>query len=108
MDANAPIRAPQAGREPYYYSFTMNDTFCNPRYKFVQVRGPADKALLVEESEQTINDGHWVHGTNGNLGSDVITDRHNGRGSILFCDGHVKSMTPTEAVANPSTYDPWN
>jgi prepilin-type N-terminal cleavage/methylation domain-containing protein/prepilin-type processing-associated H-X9-DG protein len=45
---------------PYYYSYSMNGlmsgTICPP---VAQIRNSAEKIVLIEENQLTINDGHW-------------------------------------------------
>ena len=74
-----------------------------------------DRIMLVEESEQTINDGHWAAGSfagrSWTLGWDRLSIRHDrvheeydpisvgkvmlpdSRGNAAFCDGHVEFVT---------------
>lgn len=41
--------------------------------------------------------------------TNLFDPRHNGRGNVVFCDGHTKSLTPGQAAAgtdwNPTKYD---
>lgn len=114
---------------PYQYSFTMNDRFnfyqpnssglpgntsATPaagfeRKKFTQVRRGAQKALLGEEDNATINDGRWAIRTNWppTGADDRLSARHSGTANVLFCDGHVDRMTPKDGNTRPSMNDPF-
>lgn len=119
---------PTAGA--YRYSYSMNG-FMDPRGLLTDAHGqpsrarlrtiinPAAKTLLVEESEVTINDGHWQPGNfyGGSRPGEWVIDmdrlsiRHDNardeddpiekgkntwadkRGNSSFCDGHVDFVT---------------
>lgn len=124
---------------PYFYSYSMNGYMdpqglwmdanrntCHTRLRLIT--NPANKTLLVEESEQTINDGHWKPGNydtgKWNVEFDRLSIRHDNvrdddeaietsvvawpdkRGNCCFCDGHVEFVTrtfahdPTHVIAN--------
>ncbi len=80
--------------------------------KLTQVRRSADKALMYEEDQATLDDGNgeaWTNGKHVNLMAlrhdrsnlkepDVSTDTKpipnpEARGNVLFCDGHVDYPT---------------
>ena len=125
----------------YYYSYSMNGYMdpqglwrdasgmtCHTRLRLIT--NAANKTLLVEESGQTINDGHWKPGNydagNGiwNVEFDRLSIRHDNvhdddekivnsvvawpdkRGNCCFCDGHVEFVTrtfahdPSHVIAN--------
>lgn len=105
-DDNAPTRdqPPGSGRTygGYRYTFTMNEGFLdtppsftpgdgNSRYKLSNVRRPARKLLMGEEKYP--NDCRWVIGG----GSDALSNRHFGKGNVLFCDYHVEGLTEKQA-----------
>ena len=124
---------------PYPFSYTMNG-YMDPRGfdhapgirrgpRLGSIRNAAEKTLLVEESEATINDGHWAPGGyNGNtwqIGFDRLSIRHDQRiddfstitsgvvsypdkrGNACFCDGHVEFITRAFAH-DPSHIVPGN
>jgi len=108
----------------YKYSYSMNG-YLDPRgaqdgtskrvIRMGTIRNPSDKVMLVEESRQTINDGHWDAGSYGgpnwHLDFDRISIRHDDtlldskpivtgaisdpfkRGNVSFCDGHIEFVT---------------
>lgn len=107
------------GNGPYIYSYTLNSGDLNGNinsgmasifqgnnaylYKMSSVRNPANKIMLAEErtaltapetidrayaTGSIINDGRWVP-----EGSDLITSRHNKRGTVAFADGHAQAVT---------------
>jgi prepilin-type N-terminal cleavage/methylation domain-containing protein/prepilin-type processing-associated H-X9-DG protein len=80
-------------------------------FKHGNVKRPASKMMLVEERSSlvppetidrqyigqgsTINDGRWVPPLNftpGAGGSDMVTARHNKKGTVNFADGHVETV----------------
>jgi prepilin-type processing-associated H-X9-DG protein len=109
----------------YSFSYTMNG-YMDPRgfqvvgkdlrrVRLGSIKSAADKVLLVEESDKTINDGHWdagsYSGKTWNLDFDRMSIRHDSRiadarpiitnvisdpqmrGNAGFCDGHVEFQT---------------
>jgi prepilin-type N-terminal cleavage/methylation domain-containing protein/prepilin-type processing-associated H-X9-DG protein len=108
----------------YRFSYSMNG-YLDPRgpqagtdkraVRLGTMRNPAEKLLLVEESRETINDGHWdagsYGGTSWHLDFDRLSIRHDDtqldskpivtgaisdpfkRGNASFCDGHVEFIT---------------
>jgi prepilin-type N-terminal cleavage/methylation domain-containing protein/prepilin-type processing-associated H-X9-DG protein len=57
-------------------------------FKSTQIRNPSAKIMLVEESEEDINDSRWVPEMNS------FSDRHGGRGNVNFADGHTDEELP--------------
>jgi prepilin-type processing-associated H-X9-DG protein/prepilin-type N-terminal cleavage/methylation domain-containing protein len=120
----------------YRYSYAMNQNYDsvyqwyrNAKDKTIkrsQIRNPSDKVLLVEEDENSINDGNWNPGsaTNAIVGGsdrDLLAIRHdkpvtgvadqrsqdflthphgNKRGNVAFVDGHA------EFVSRQVAHDP--
>ena len=113
----------------YRYSYSMNG-YMDPRgpeetsdktfrVRLGKIRNAADKTLILEESQQTINDGHWdgghYSGRTWQLDFDRLSIRHDDhkadvtavitgavsfpskRGNAGFCDGHVEFVTRTFA-----------
>jgi prepilin-type N-terminal cleavage/methylation domain-containing protein/prepilin-type processing-associated H-X9-DG protein len=64
----------------------------DPRYKFTQIRRPADIILFGEE--ERANDCTWWLHNAALTADDPITRRHGGMGNILFCDTHVDRLPP--------------
>ena len=66
--------------------------------KFVQIRRPADKVLIVEEA--------WPNDGNADISFvnfvDVLANRHAGRSNQGFADGHVESLLPADFGFNTS------
>ena len=109
----------------YRYSYSMNGymdprgpqegTDKSHRIRLGTIRNSADKMLIVEESAQTINDGHWdsghYNGKTWTLDFDRLSIRHDDprgdavaiatghvsqperRGNVAFADGHVEFVT---------------
>ncbi len=110
----------------YRYSYSMNvklsgSTSTSPR--IAQIRNSTEKVLLVEETELTINDGHWSApqcddtgapypaGSTDPLNHDLLAIRHDRkgvsdsvaigapmpnadrRGNAAFVDGHAEYAT---------------
>jgi hypothetical protein len=89
-------------------------------FKSTAIRNPSDKFLLVEENSdasvgEIIDDGRWVpaaplgnSGMSGLADGNILTGRHklrkgrvsvnqfnnNGRGTVVFNDGHVGTVAP--------------
>ncbi|QOV91457.1 DUF1559 family PulG-like putative transporter [Humisphaera borealis] len=113
----------------YRYSYVMNSKFDsvakwyankkNETIKRSQIRNPSDKVLLVEEDENSINDGNWNPGTGtaaitgpgardllairhdqpvtgvaDKRDQDFLTHPHGGkRGNAAFVDGHAEFIS---------------
>jgi prepilin-type N-terminal cleavage/methylation domain-containing protein/prepilin-type processing-associated H-X9-DG protein len=71
-------------------------------FRTADITRPSEKIMVVEESRLTINDSRWVP---FDAQTNLITDRHRGYGSVLFADGHFKSVTPTFGL-NPNNSNP--
>jgi prepilin-type N-terminal cleavage/methylation domain-containing protein/prepilin-type processing-associated H-X9-DG protein len=123
---------------PYKFSYSMNQLLTNAnqsylkgppynfpnnlfRMKISMVRNASDKIMLVDETEQTIDDGVWkpflILDPNANpivynVGAGTTTnpnqlaDRHEqhkdktnplGRGNAVFCDGHAEFISRVDA-----------
>lgn len=99
--------------DPYRYSYSLTsydlEDDVNPGmstiitkerqiypFKSTQIINPGAKIMLVEESDDTINDPRWVPSTGS------ISDRHRGRGNVNFADGHIEVELP------PFGQDPTN
>ena len=84
---------------PYFYSFSMNHRMASngsPVLKRAAIRSSSEKILLIEESENTIDDGRWVWPGNylstwHDSPSRQNTD--NARGNAVFVDSHAEFIT---------------
>ena len=93
--------------DPYDYSYTMNMYLTSdPAYigtnvlKLAAVRRAAEKMMLMEEDERSLDDGNFnpdLVGTNIENWLAVRHDRQrqggDARGNVTFCDGHVDYVT---------------
>jgi prepilin-type N-terminal cleavage/methylation domain-containing protein/prepilin-type processing-associated H-X9-DG protein len=122
---------------PYRYSYSMNQLLTNPnqtyaqgvpynypkfaRTKITMVKSASSKILLVDETEQTIDDGVWkpflladplanppvyMVGNGVTSNPNQLADRHErrktktnplGRGNAVFCDGHGEFVSRADA-----------
>ncbi len=101
------------GQSPYYSSYSvtsygLNGTTCigmtgindgtwHP-FRKSNIKNPTSKIMIAEEQSSykrgevsdpgasIINDGRWA------APGDVLTSRHNGRGSVGYADGHVTAI----------------
>ena len=125
----------------YRYSYSMNQLLTNPnqsyakgapynyplitRMKITMVKNASGKIMLVDETEQTIDDGVWkpflladplanppvyMVGTGVTTNPNQLADRHEkfksktnpmGRGNAVFCDGHAEFVGRAEAGTQP-------
>jgi len=73
-----------------------------------RIKKPSDKLMLVEEypNRDLPNDGRWTPTTVRNIGlshppswndnePSYISNRHNKKGVVVFCDGHVETVFPS-------------
>ena len=102
--------------DPYVYSYSMTSYLVTNDVNFgtslaldsarnylpfhaTSVRNPSGKILLAEEERDAppdgLNDGRWVPIIN------PLTTRHNGKGNVMFIDGHVETVLPKFAL-NPT------
>jgi prepilin-type N-terminal cleavage/methylation domain-containing protein/prepilin-type processing-associated H-X9-DG protein len=57
--------------------------------QMVRIKRPSETIMLVDESDETVNDGtFWHRGVELDV-SDLIL-KHSGGGNLAFCDGHVR------------------
>jgi prepilin-type N-terminal cleavage/methylation domain-containing protein/prepilin-type processing-associated H-X9-DG protein len=110
---------------PYFFSYSLNQlmtpgTPTAPKSLSISsIKRPAEKVLLVEEDERTINDGRWA-GTA--TGGDYLSIRHDRNriqpddstnwnrnvdrgGNVVFLDGHA-AYTPRKDAHNQNNVDP--
>ncbi len=72
---------------PYQFSYTMSAAFEHRGAD--DVPNPATTPLLCEEANP--NDGCWAAGS----AADRLADRHGGKASAGFADGHVQLVRPS-------------
>lgn len=78
--------------------------------KISQVKFPTSQGLMAETQYKANKDFGWKHsGYHTNDGYGRLTDRHNGSGNILYCDGHVSMLRYMEyKLRLASGYFNWN
>ena len=88
----------------------------NIHFRSTSIRNPAQKIMLVEEyaDRNLPDDGRWTPTTNRRIGlmhpppfgksDSYISDRHNKKGSVSFCDGHVEAVKPVFGI-QPEHFD---
>jgi prepilin-type N-terminal cleavage/methylation domain-containing protein/prepilin-type processing-associated H-X9-DG protein len=116
------------GNGPYNYSYSLTSRDLvgtrnhgiasiygnagNYPFRGSAIKNPVKKLMVVEEqtshkrgessdvggTSAIINDGRWVPG------GDRITVRHQGRGDVIFADGHGETVRPQ--IAQPEYSDP--
>jgi prepilin-type N-terminal cleavage/methylation domain-containing protein/prepilin-type processing-associated H-X9-DG protein len=93
-----------------YQLYPAGDPRLVRNIKNTQIRNPDEIILFIDESSQTIDDGCWApqHALNGN-GANELSIRHDrqtdinsnnadGRGNVVFCDGHGEFMERADAL----------
>ena len=91
-----------ADQSPTYYK--NGSDWAGPNLLFLGATingyGPADHSVWGEHSipnDQTTTPGAaYPDGQNG-----AVSAKHNGRSNFLFCDGHVKTLIPTDTNPDP-------
>ena len=104
--------------DAYIYSYTMNMMMTSdPRagmknVKITGVRRAAEKILLIEEDERSLDDGNFNPFLIGSTVENFLSVRHDqqkqsldSRGNICFADGHVDYVT-RRVSQDPKYYDP--
>ena len=104
----------------YPYSYTMNMAFSSLYFKpaITAIRNPSEKFLIVDEDEQTLDDGNFNPYLVGTNIENLLATRHDRRsfgpsasrspqlrGNLLFCDGHVE-FVPRVFTRDARHYDP--
>ncbi|MDB5299630.1 MAG: prepilin-type N-terminal cleavage/methylation domain [Phycisphaerales bacterium] len=104
---------------PYNYSYTFNMMFGSQMttpVRLTAVVRPAEKILVVEEDQQSLDDGNWCPTQLGTPWENYLAVRHDRRrdpsqpdgllrGSVLFADGHGE-LVPRDFVRMKEHYDP--
>jgi len=62
-------------------------------FNLAAVQNPAGKIMLVDEDRATINDSRWVP-INPDKVINPIASRHEGKGAVVFADGHLEMEMP--------------
>lgn len=107
---------PYSGRLEMYPN---SDPRLVPNLKNTQVRNSTGVILVVDESNDTIDDGCWApqHGVNPASGKNMLANRHDrrnedpnnatavGRGNVCFCDGHAEFIERADAMTK-EFFDP--
>jgi len=107
------------GSQPYLYSYSVNETICNwfnrtssppkPTVTITQIRNPAEKILIIDESATTIDDGCWAPWHYFTDGHNLLSNRHDkrkedatnenaGRGNVAYADGHADFVPRAESL----------
>ena len=106
----------------YPFSYTMNMPMSGRYFKhsITAIRNSAEKFLVVDEDEQTLDDGNFNPYLVGTGIENLLSTRHDPhrgdptaaaarspqrRGNLLFCDGHV-DFVPRVFTRDPRHYDP--
>jgi prepilin-type N-terminal cleavage/methylation domain-containing protein/prepilin-type processing-associated H-X9-DG protein len=129
----------------YKFSYSMSQLLTNPnqsylfgapynypkmlRMKITRVKSASQKIMLVDETEQTIDDGVWkpfiiqdpyatpvvyMVGAGTTTNPNQLADRHEtrkdktnplGRGNAVFCDGHAEFISRADA-GKQQNHDP--
>jgi prepilin-type N-terminal cleavage/methylation domain-containing protein/prepilin-type processing-associated H-X9-DG protein len=91
----------QEGENPGMSTIITRDRRVFP-FKASSITGPAGKIMVVEESRRSINDSRWVP---MDVATNLISDRHGGKGNVIFADGHSQVVKP-EFGLDPRNSDP--
>lgn len=106
----------------YPFSYTMNMPMSGLYLKgaITIIRNPSEKFLVVDEDEQTLDDGNFNPFLVGTDIENLLSSRHDRarqgssaaarrstqlRGNLLFCDGHV-DFVPRQFTRDARHYDP--
>ena len=126
---NSERRLQTDGNGPYNYSYSLVSRDLNGNvnpgiasiysgagkypFRMGTIKTPVKKLMVVEEqtthkrgespdvggTSSILNDGRWVPG------GDKITVRHQGRGDVVFVDGHAETVRP-QIADRPEYSDP--
>jgi prepilin-type N-terminal cleavage/methylation domain-containing protein/prepilin-type processing-associated H-X9-DG protein len=105
----------------YPFSYTMNMPMSSLylKHAITTIRNPSEKFLIIDEDEQTLDDGNFNPYLVGTSIENILSSRHEFvrgpsaaasrstklRGNLLFCDGHV-DFVPRQFTQDPRHYDP--
>jgi prepilin-type processing-associated H-X9-DG protein len=101
---------------PSWNAYPPNDLRLWPNLVNTHIRSPADVILAIDESSTTIDDSGWApqhwaadqHNAISNRhdkGSEDSTKASDGRGNVVFCDGHGEFVTRLNGLQK-EYYDP--
>lgn len=119
------------GTNGFPFSYSVNWNICyyggrgarqNYPPKIAQIRRPADKILLIDESAETIDDGTWAPENWFGDRRNMLANRHDktkevsqatdpnvalaaGKGNCMFSDGHA-DYVPRKQALSDDYYDP--
>ena len=97
-----------------------NPPYVFPTLRVGRVAHPSNCILLIEETEETLDDGCWAWQSQFGSGENILSSRHDqidrelandpsnstaGRGNCAYCDGHVE-YTKRADTWKPQFYDP--
>jgi prepilin-type N-terminal cleavage/methylation domain-containing protein/prepilin-type processing-associated H-X9-DG protein len=111
------LRLPPTGSwNGHYAALYGNPRETNATMRITEIVSPPDKILLIDESNDTADDGCWAWQQNLGQGKNVMANRHDkskeaitdpqaGRGNAVFCDGHAEFVARS-ASFNAFHYDP--
>ena len=104
--------------DPYIYSYTMNMAMTSDpasgmkHVKIAGIRRAAEKILLAEEDERSLDDGNFNPFLIGSTVENFLAVRHDrqrqaldARGNVCFADGHVDYVT-RRVTQDPKYFDP--
>lgn len=106
---------------PYRYSYSFNAMLASnvfvPSPKYAKVGDAGQKVMLIEEDDNTCDDGNWNCLSVGSAAEEFLSTRHEGRGSgagtrnrargnVAFVDGHGE-LVSREYIRIPWNYDPF-
>jgi prepilin-type processing-associated H-X9-DG protein len=118
---------------PYRYSYTVNGYICvwntlSKTLKMSEIIQPSSKILLIDESGETVDDGCWApsHFDIATDRKNILSNRHdkfnekksiggysaadklNGRGNVVYADGHCDFIDRKESFLQRYYNPRWN
>ncbi|HEX8914583.1 MAG TPA: prepilin-type N-terminal cleavage/methylation domain-containing protein [Humisphaera sp.] len=110
------VRKAQGTGGFYYYSYSMNWRLSSgwlgsgvPIIKRSGIKRSTDRALMIEEHSDTIDDGRWVWPGNRSAAYHETAARQQSQDALcntLFVDGHVGQVSRREIESNGYITDP--
>jgi prepilin-type N-terminal cleavage/methylation domain-containing protein len=119
------VESHPGGANAYKYSYTLNYNFSGYPFlgpfevkpcKLTNTKQPATKIMIIDESNETIDDGAWAPQHYASDGHNLLSNRHDkhrekstdpnfGRGNVLFADFHYDYIERKLTLLRPY-YDP--
>ncbi len=119
------VESHPGGANAYKYSYTLNYNLSGYPYgsnsvvkycKQTSIKNPATKIMMIDESNETIDDGAWAPQHYASDGHNLLSNRHDkrkeqstdrnfGQGNVLFCDYHYDFIERRLTLLQPY-YDP--